>query len=461
MLTQEKAIQRASKRGNKRVLVLGSAVRTPAITAYTWGELPANINVADYDLVILNLVSFLSEQADVGIRPERLPSWQQLARLLFSPGSEVVCIGMPGLEGNSLYQSMMWWLPVTPEFVLESGETIRDVKPEFAGYFEQVRRWFFYATPKFKAHFLGLATYLRVIHPKANNVQVGMGAIAYNRFQQPVGFKLKFRAAWVERGIRALPASTDPSSSNQTAIDSGVAIWLPPPTEMSVDEAINLLLRERYGLIQEQKPPAWADTYRLPHQQAIEDRILTYQQDINHLSQELASARQQLMVASGFSRLLYEQNSESLAQVISSALRELGAQISPLKPPYQDAIQIRDPFNRDGLVVIRARMGVLPLSDLRYLDQWVRDLLMQQDWHGKGVLIANTEFHKPPLQRKEAFQPNCIRAAQHFSYCLVTTTQLFQAIALNQRGELDLTQFWSALLETNGICPLPEISVAE
>jgi hypothetical protein len=197
----------------------------------------------------------------------------------------------------------------------------------------------------------------------------------------------------------------------------------------------------------------------LPQQQAIEDRILNYQQEIDRLSQELASARQQLMLASGFSRLLYEQNSESLAQVIGSALRELGAQISPLKPPYQDAIQIRDPANREGLVVVRARMGVLPLNDLRYLDQWVRDLLMQQEWRGKGVLIANTEFHKSPLQRREAFQPNCIRAAQHFGYCLVTTTQLFQAIALHQRGELDLNQFWSAVLETNGICPLPEINV--
>jgi hypothetical protein len=460
MLTQEKTIQRAPKRLNKRILVLGSAVHTPGITAHAWNDLPPDINVADYDVVILNLVSFLNQQQEFGIRPERLPTWQQLARLLFSAESEIICIGIPGEDTNSLYQAVTWWLPVTPNFVLNSGETIRDVKAEFGYYFEHVRRWYFYATPQFKAHFLGLAHYLKLVHPRANNLQAGMGVLARNGLDQPIAFKLMFRAGNVEQ-TRSLPAKTRGKSAGMAPlINSGSAIWLPPPTEISVDEAINLILRDRYNLMTEQKPPAWASAYSLPEQETIQHQIATYKHEIARLTQELARVEQQLLAASGFNRLLYEQGQDSLARVVSTVLRELGAQSHDPQPPHQDVIRFRDPANREAVVLVRSSFGPLPLGDLRQLDQWVRDLLVHQEWRGKGILIANTEASKAPNQRGEAFPPSAIRAAQHLGYCLVTTTQLFQAIATHQHHQLDRAQFWNMLFDANGVCPLPEIHLS-
>ncbi|HEY9621607.1 MAG TPA: hypothetical protein V6C78_14705, partial [Crinalium sp.] len=455
MLTQEKTIQRTSKRLKKRILVLGSDVHTPGITAHHWSDLPPDINVADYDVVILNLVSFLSQQKEFGIRPERLPTWQQLARLLFSTETEIICIGIPAEETNSLYQAATWWLPVMPHFVLNSGEAIRDVKAEFSYYFEHVRRWYFYATPQFKAHFLGLAHYLKLIHPKANNLQAGMGVLARNGLDQPIAFKLMFRAGTIEQ-TRSLPSKSRSKPSNVSPlISSGAAIWLPPPTEISVDEAINLILRERYSLTTEQQAPDWAKAYSLPEQDSIQRRIADYQREIQRLSNELAVVEQQLLNASGFNRLLYEQHQDALALVVCNALRELGAQCHDPQHPYQDVIRFRDPGNREAVVLVRARFASLPLGDLRQLDQWVRDLLLHQEWRGKGLLIANTEASKPPSQRGEAFPSSCIRAAQHLGYSLVTTTQLFQAIATHQRQQLDRTQFWNMLFDTSGICPLP------
>jgi hypothetical protein len=88
--------------------------------------------------------------------------------------------------------------------------------------------------------------------------------------------------------------------------------------------------------------------------------------------------------------------------------------------------------------------------------------MLNQNWRGKGILIANTHYTQPPEQRNEPFPSNCIRAAQQlFGYCLVTTTQLFQAIATHQRNELDSREFWNAIFEVNGVCPLPELSAQE
>lgn len=458
------------QQGSKRILVLGSVAQTGQVTAYAWDQLPAQINVADFDSVILNLASFLEQQATTGIRPERLPSWQQLARLLFSSGSEVICIGLPTIDtANSLYESTTWWLPVMPDFVLESGESIRAVKPEFAYYFEHVNQWFFYAVPKFKAHFLGLANYLRVVHPQANNLQVGMQAIASTRLQQPIAFKLVFRAVYANRS-QALAAQTDAGLAVRSPtqvkplMTSGLAIWLPPPTEITVEEAVDLILRERYGVGPEQQAiPPWAEVYQLPQQQAIALKIAQHQQTIQALLREIKLAQQQLESASYFSRLLYEQNQTALESIVIDALQALGGQIqrrhdaaSPLA-----CLELLDPARRPGVLLICVRQGAVKPDDLRQLDQAVRTLIFEQEWQGKGILIANAHCRVPPEARPAAFPENCLRAAQHFGYCLLTTPQLFAAIAAHQRGELDVTDFWQRLLDGSGECSLPAATTAQ
>lgn len=79
----------------RRILVLGSAPHTKTITAYTWDNLPKGINVADYDIVILNLVPFLEKQFAQRMKVETLPRNEQFTRLLFSCGSEIIAIGDP------------------------------------------------------------------------------------------------------------------------------------------------------------------------------------------------------------------------------------------------------------------------------------------------------------------------------------------------------------------------------
>lgn len=454
-LTQEDRIQRAN---DKSILVLGSGQHHPSVMGYLWSDLPPQLELGDYDVIILNLVSFLNQQGEFGIRPERLPTWQQLARFLFNAGSEIICIGLPEIDtSNNLYQSITWWLPVTPEFVVSSGQTIWDIKAEFAYYFNYVRRWFFYATPKFRPHFLGLANYLRVIHPRANNLQVGMGAIAHNRLKQALAFKLMFRATSVEHS-RALPSARSRSVSGlYPVIDSGSVIWLPPPTEISSDEAVSLILRERYGISQESTPPAWAGSYQLPQQAALEAQILQHQQTVERLTQELQQAQQQLAAIASFNRLLYEQHHESLALTVCSALQELGGQIHSPLSGGKSAICLTSPAGQNGILLVRARSGALQPGDLRQLDHLMKELGVQRNGHGKGILIVNTDYDMPPDERDEPFPPNCIRAAQYLGYCLMTTTQLFQAIASHQQQQLDISMFWQLVFGAKGVCSLPEI----
>ena len=443
-----------------RVLVLGSDLHYPGITSYAWSGLPCQLNVTDYDVVILNLVSFLEQQADAGIRPERLPPWQQLARLLFSASSEIICIGIPDMDtGNRLYSSMTWWMPVMPEFVLHGGEVMQQVKDDYAYYFDQVRRWFFYVTPKFRAHFLGLEKYLRVIHPELNHLQVGMGAIASTRLQQPIGFKLMFRARQGDRqrslSNQAKRRSPQPNGKATPTITSGTAIWLPPPTEISTDDAIRLIVQHRYQRSIRRPVPDWATAYQLPEQVTIAAKLQQQQQAIAKMTAELAQTQRQLAQAAELNRLIYESDATLLADVVADTLRQLGAGVNRQSAVGQSALRLVSLTGAEALVLVCTQPEAVQPNQVRHLDQEVRGQMMQHNWQGKGILIANPYHHQPPDQRLRPFSSACIRAAQQCGYCLLTTTQLFEAIAAYQRQELDAHLFWGRLFETQGICAMP------
>lgn len=80
---------------DRRFLVLGSAPHSRLVTAYTWDNLPEDLNVADHDVVILNFVPLIDETFARSIDVARLPPFDQFARLLFSQEGEVVAVGLP------------------------------------------------------------------------------------------------------------------------------------------------------------------------------------------------------------------------------------------------------------------------------------------------------------------------------------------------------------------------------
>lgn len=458
METTEATLTQANLDGqaDKRILVLGSAPHTRLVTAYSWDNLPKYLNVADYDVVILNLVPFLDQHFARTVNVDTLPSWQQFARLLFSQGSEIIAIGLPGFDiGSNPYQRVTWWLPpLVPKFVYDcSGEEIRDIESEFAYYFKHVRHWLFHALSEFENNSYYLSHYLRVVHPDANDLQVRMTALAQTRFQQPIAFELRLRAVHIDESYIVS------ASHVHTLKESGRAIWLPFPTEISDYEAVDLILREQYGLRFEQAPPDWVEIYKLPRQLPIEEEISQHQQDIQRLKQELAVAQQRLQEASRFRKLLYEQGIDGLEPVVRDALRELGAKIDdpPIKENREDG-RLADPTGRKAMLEIKGRTKSLKLEDVRQLDQWVRDaLLSEENWEGKGILIANTYCGQPPELRGEPFPPNCIEKAKIAHQCLLTTTQLFRALCSHQLGELDVVAFWDTVFNTNGVCTLPEM----
>jgi len=422
---------------------LGSAPHTRYVCAYTWDSLPSDLTVHDYDVAILDFASWCEEGGDQQVTVKNLPDKQQFLELLFSKGSEIIVVGIPGAALSSNAKNT-WWLPCVIHIREESGETITVTKEEFQYYFQHVRSWSFYAMEAVVPEGWYSKVALSLICPGGRDVRVRTTSIAETRFQKPISFTLHFFA---------YPTA---SSSAGSLLGTGTVIWLPPPTEISPYEAINLVLRKRYGLRFETEPPNWVQKYKLPSQLPIEDEINDLHQEITEKRRRLEDATMKLQTATRFRELLYEQG-ESLENVAKDCLRELGAKVEDPKRKGHEDGRLIDPTGRRGMLEIKGRTGSIKLTDVRQLDQWARDAIAQEDYDSKGFLISNAYCTKEPSKRSSPFPDDCIRSSKQFGLCLLTTSQLFQAICLKQRGELNVQSFWDSVFSTDGLCDLPEL----
>ncbi len=446
-------LQEDSEQMDKRILVIGSGPHSRLVTAYKWHELPLFLNIADYDIVILNFVPLIQQKYAAEINFKLLPKVEQFAQLIFSNQSEVIAIGLPYTTIGNNILSADWWLPIQLNIVEDIGEQIRDIDPQFDYYLHQVDQWFFHIDDRYRIKH-ELPIYLPLISSSANSLKAHITPIAKTRYDKSIAFKVKLSAMYVDTRY-----NLNTESNEQIVKESGEIIWLPITTKISDYDAINLILTNRYGLKLEQAPPLWIENYKLPNQIPIEAKISHHINEIQRLQSELTIAQQELEVETRFRKLLYEQGVDGLEPIVRDALRELGATVyDPLVGENREDGLLEDPKGRKAILEIKGRTKSLALTDVRQLHQWVQDALFKDNSEDrKGILIANMYCGVSLEQRKESFPANCIDMANKTKHCLLTTRQIYYAICLKQQGKFLVTDFWDSIFNTDGACSLPEI----
>lgn len=426
---------------DKRILVLGVTGFPPSAKTYTWDSLPPGLNVADFDVVILDLCPLEDDEAlRRGLNDDALPSSDVFGRLIFSRRSEVIAIGNLSLLLGNKTKMAGWWLPVQYDEVRIDSSVQQQQRTGWDWYFQQVKtsqKYFDHVAQYNKV----IPTYsLERVHPAIRYLEVLPTALATTRDGKAVALSLEFRAL----------------SGNQTVLaESGSAVLLPAPTELSHVEAVALILRERYGVAQKAIPPEWAADFELPNEKEPKALIERHEADLRTLFGALRDARLRAEQEGRFREMLYETGEDALEPVVRDALRALGATVEDPATKGREDGRMEYEDLKPMMLEIKGRNKPLPLSDVRQIDQWVRDELPERDY--KGVLIANLLNESRPGERHNIFPPNAIELAKKTGTCLMTTTQLYRGLCEHQKGQLDTSRFFTTIAETAGVCTLPQL----
>lgn len=439
----------------RRVLVLGAFQLSRQVDAWPWDRVPSDMNVADYDVVIVNLIPLLDTTYAGNLQLDRIPEPIQFSRLVFSEQTELVFLGEPwvrigGGAARTPYREIVSYLPHFPEYVEETSQAIDIVDLDFAYYFD--------GTTEVRYHFenyLGgggwresyLEYYLRPIHHLANSVAVKFKPIARTRFGKNVAVKMTFVAQYQEPRPTLTHQHMYPLKEPVFIKESSPVYWLPSTTGITSDEAIRRLLQERYGIHLEAVVPDWVGQFKTPAMKVLERDIDAALREARDIEVRVIVAQEKLKANAKFTELLYEQG-DPLENVVREALRVLGAQVSePERRGHEDG-RLVDPYGRQAILEIKGVRGCLKIDHLRALHQWVGDAVAHERWTGRGMLIANT-FCSSTIEQRGEMHPNddFLATLRSYGFVMINTVDIFEAICRHQVGTLDLNGFWDSIFQ--------------
>lgn len=198
------------------------------------------------------------------------------------------------------------------------------------------------------------------------------------------------------------------------------------------------------------QPPEWSGRYQLPEEEAVLSHLESLEAEKQEIEERIRLGEERLRDEQHFKRLLYEQHTE-LETTVWEALEELGATVHRLTTKNEEDGRLEDPRSRPAMLEIKGRRGSLKLEEVRQLHDWMENAYHNEEWEGKGIVVGNAYLLEEPDARPEPFPDNCVRAAERYGLCLLTSKQLFDEIGAKQNGQWDQERFWDSVFETDGV----------
>lgn len=431
---------------NRRILVIGSTGHSRQVTSVSWYE--AIPNVADFDVVLVDLTPLSEEHKLYQTYRDHVPSTESFINLLESGGQAYV-ITVPPVERifeDRLLLSNYSWCPLIPRLKRESGETVEVEEIAFEAYFSALKQWSFYFTSIDHTFLQEWYRAARRSQPDLVNVEVSVDwePLAVNRYKKPLGVSVTYSVTVV--------CGHDLGVSQHEISPDGSIHFLHPPSQISSKEGLDIILRDLYGIGIREPEPEWAARLRVPEQDTIEKEIKEAEDIIGAERAKIDAASTELAGRRKFIELLY-QKGERLQELVWEALENISATVTRPTVDNKEDGWVSTPFG-EGVLETKSSKGSASFDDVRQLDGWVLNG-REKGKEYKGILIGNYFCEKPLTSRRKPFPANVIKEAKKREQCLLTTRQLFEAHCAVQEGT-DGKAFLEKMMKTAGPCTLVE-----
>jgi hypothetical protein len=231
------------------------------------------------------------------------------------------------------------------------------------------------------------------------------------------------------------------SHSSDGSLDyTSTAIFLPPPTEISIEEGIDLLLK-KYGKYTERlSPPEWISQVSITGLDDIDRELEDLKAQKGHIERRIRSQMERRQKLANHYRLLYA-NGYELEDAVLEAFKILGFD-NIIRPQEREKEDLVFQFShsskyKHATLEVKGASRRTSRQNLNQCHIWADERSKKFSHSVKPVFIPNQNRHEPYPKSKSArmrFEPNELEYAKSNDMCMIPTCVIFDAVNKSLAG---------------------------
>lgn len=438
----------------KRIWVLGSE-HPNAHKSIPWrSPFP---NFANCDVLVINLQSLGSEQFKARYSELHEEAQRYIFDLLMTGEKEVIVI-LPSGELD------LAWLPLYPLLKgtapAEVGES--SIQRPADEYMKTVETCSFYI------HNFRMSYFIRKTNPKSTDHE----NYPFTKKAEDFGYKplIRLRSRILNKAKQTIGCclyfviEIMYGGEYESVFESGNVLFLPPPTKIMAEQAIDIMVNILTGSELVESPPRWENEINLPELLGVEDKIAQKNQEEATLIKEIEKLEDRRNELIRFRRLLWTKGAH-LENAVKEAFVFLG---------FSEIGKIRDANLEDwvvsfestsqyeyGILEVKGSDARTALADLTQCNKWVDDYFVEKRGKAKGVFVPN-QYRLGDIgnnrEQREHFEDNELEYAESRTICILPSHEIFSAVVEKMKGNTRISRKFieEKIITTNGICNLVE-----
>lgn len=412
---------------------------------FGWDAPLSSVNLHDYDTWVFFMPTFpervlretIYDVLDVDYVYEALVS-----------GTRILILGDPRLNVNFTYrhdEPFLHWTGYVFQWKSTGGDTIEVIYGlnnfNLEKYLERITRWNYALRSTEKSGEYSNARIVRVSNGGREKLGLVPISLAVNRNNELISFALRLQV-FLDDG------------RDKEVFGSIVFV---PFGQFDPIESLNLILRETLDISISQEPPQWVGESVAPGQPVVDTTICEIKDEISKCAASLNLKIDERKKLRNCLEVLYQMGSP-LETAVQSLLKELGGVIEqPKEKGHCDCLLkviVGDLEYRAALEIKGTNKAQFDMKGFKQVLQWKDEAMLEHEEEYRAIFIGNSAIESPPDGREDPFGDGWKKQAKLHKVTVLTTSTLYDAYCAHKRGALNITKFWKALFETDGVFEL-------
>jgi hypothetical protein len=238
-----------------------------------------------------------------------------------------------------------------------------------------------------------------------------------------------------------------PLAGGRLILIPALAINVTSQQRSQIAASLSAAIRNTLLTAAEGDAPAWIHDLELPGIAEAESHVEDAEARLDELEADLATARNEYRALDRYRRILWQEGKYGFELPVRDALVLLGA--TSYSQPDEPALFSM--ATEAVLVEAESSAGEVGMDAHYRLRERMETRISHEKRRPFGLIVINGYNQTPPAERERQYSDALRIAAESMRYCVITATDLFDAVRDKLEGKGDQKAFLKRLTETEGI----------